>query len=616
MCLFFGCGFSEFALSSRLVDSTAREIVIIQAEGLCLSYGSQVVLEGAGFSIQRGERCGLIGRNGSGKSTLFRLIAGDEELDKGTIVMPKGYRLGLLQQQIRFSMPTILEEAALGLREDEKDCLYKVERILFGLGFSSESMDASPHSLSGGYQLRVQLAKVLVSEPDCLLLDEPTNYLDILSIRFLSNFLKEWEGEMILISHDLQFLDNATNYMMGVHRHKIHKIKGKSTDLFQLIAEEEERHEITRQTLEKKRAHLQSFVDRFGAKASKAAQAQSKQKMINKLPSLERLKDLYNLSFSFHEVPFMGKKMLEASHLRFSYDPASTLIEDFSLTIEKGDRIAIIGKNGYGKSTLLSLLTQDLTPSHGTLNASKALSLGYFGQTHINRLDPKLRIEDEIASANPTLNFSQVRGICGLMMFSGDSAKKAISVLSGGEKSRVLLGKIVAQPCNLLLLDEPTHHLDIESIEALIDAIEEFEGAVVIVTHSEWVLRRIPFNKLVVCHKQKQELFAGTYDEFLGKIGWQEEADEPEKKRPVEQDKEQVKSPSKPSASKVKSQIKSCEDKIVLLEDSIEKSNEKLAALSPTGNGNEIRELLATLAEEQKQLDECYDRLGKLYAQD
>ncbi len=576
---------------------------MIQADELCLAYGGQVVLEEASFSIQRGERCGLIGRNGSGKSTLFRLLTREEQPDEGRVVLPKGYRIGVLQQQIRFTKPTILEEAALGLREEESDAFYKVESILFGLGFNKEAMDADPRSLSGGFALRVQLAKVLVSEPDCLLLDEPTNYLDILSVRFLTRFLQEWEGEMILISHDLQFLDNVTDYMMGIHRHKIHKIRGKSSDLFQLIADEEERHEMTRISVEKQKAHMQKFIDRFGAKATKAAQAQSRQKKIDKLPSLEKLKDLHHLDFSFHEIPFMGKKMIEASHLQFAYD--APLIDDFSLVIEKGDRVAIIGKNGYGKSTLLRLLTGELAPKKGTLQQAQAMRLGYFGQTSIDRLDAKMRIEEEISQANPALNFSKVRAICGLMMFSGDLAEKPISVLSGGERSRVLLGKIVAQPCNLLFLDEPTHHLDIESIEALIDAIEEFEGAVVIVTHSEWVLRRIPFNKLVVCHKEKQELFLGTYDEFLDKVGWQEE--KPEKKRASQP------SPLKPKSGKA--EIARCEEKIELLEASLEKNNEKLAAISASGNREEIQSLLTTISEEQKKLEKLYDRLGELYAQ-
>jgi len=571
---------------------------MIQADNLKLAYGAQEVLNGASFSLQSGERCGLIGRNGSGKSTLFRLIVGDEEPDQGRIILPKGYRLGVLQQQIRFTKPTILEEAALGLREPQN--LYQVEAILFGLGFNEELMDQSPHMLSGGYQLRVQLAKVLASEPDCLLLDEPTNYLDILSIRFLSKFLQQWKGEMILISHDLQFLDEATTHMMAIDHQDVYKIKGKSSDIFHLIAEEQTRHEQVRQNLEKKKAHLQGFIERFGAKATKATQAQSKRKMLEKLPDLEKLKNLAQLDFNFRQVPFNGRKLLEAKGIKFSYD--TPLIDHFSLSIEKGDRIAIIGKNGYGKSTLLKLLTQELAPIEGSLSVSQATKIGYFGQTHIDRLNPNLKIEDEISSANTDLNFTQVRSICGLMMFSGDLAKKAISVLSGGEKSRVLLGKIIASPCNLLLLDEPTHHLDIESIEALIDAIDEFEGSVVIVTHSEWVLRRIPFNKLIVCHKEKQEEFLGTYDEFLSQVGWQEEGEKEPKKK------------AKPTQKKSnKSEIKKCEDQIVLLEANLQKNNEKLASIAHTNKYDEIKALLTLIEADQKQIDEIFIRLGELY---
>ena len=546
----------------------------------------------------------MIGRNGSGKSTLFRLITGKEKADEGTITLPRSYQIGVLEQQIRFSQPTVLQEAALGLREDEKECLYKVEHILFGLGLNEELLQVSPHELSGGYQLRVQLAKVLVSEPDCLLLDEPTNYLDILSIRFLSHFLQDWKGEMILISHDLEFLDATTTHMMGIHRQKIFKIKGKSADLFQIIAQEEETYELTRQNIEKKRAHMQVFIDRFGAKASKAAQAQSKLKMIERLPALEKLKNMHHLDFAFREVPFHGKKMVEANQLYFSYD-ANPLIENLSLMIEKTDRIAIIGKNGYGKSTILKLLAQELSSKQGQFNCSAATRIGYFGQTSIERLNPTLRVEEEIASANPNLNTTQIRSICGLMMFNEDLAKKPISVLSGGEKSRVLLGKIVARPCNLLLLDEPTHHLDIESIEALIDAIEEFHGAVVIVTHSEWVLRRIPLNKLIICHHHKQELFLGGYDEFLSQVGWVEEDTKPKKKAPVSKPLP----PPKPS----KSEIKKCEDQIILLEQSLAKHSEELARVSQGGNAEQIRKLIALIDQEQKQIDTLFERYHQFF---
>lgn len=391
---------------------------MLQASQLRLAYGGQPLFEDVTFSLQKGERCGLIGRNGSGKSTLFRLIGGLETADGGTLAFPKNYRIGFLEQQIRFQRPTVLEEAALGLVCPDE--LYKAEAILFGLGFTDQMLSLSPDHLSGGYRLRLQLAKVLLSEPDCLLLDEPTNYLDILSIRFLAKFLQNWPGELLLISHDLQFLDRVTTHMMAIQRKKVVKIKGKSADLFRLIAEMEENYETARKNLEKKKAHLQSFVERFGAKATKAGQAQARVKMIQKLPELEKLKSLHNLDFSFHEAPFPGKKMVEASDIRFSYDPQAPLIKGFSLAIEKGDRIAIIGKNGYGKSTLLSLLGGRLPPLQGTLWTSPQVSIGYFGQTSIEHLRSTLRIEEEIASANQNLNFTQIRSICGLMMFGGE----------------------------------------------------------------------------------------------------------------------------------------------------------------------------------------------------
>lgn len=509
---------------------------MIQVDGLSLVYQGEALFEDASFSLQPGERCSLIGRNGTGKSSLFRLLTGKETPDKGTIAKRKNYVIGMLDQHIVFSEPTLIEEAVLALREDEKDCIYKAEIILFGLGFKEEDLDRSPQEFSGGYQLRLHLAKVLIGDPDCLLLDEPTNYLDIVSIRWFTKFLSEWKGEFILISHDREFLDSVSTHTMGIHRQKISKVKGTTVTFLEQIMLQEETYEKTRQGLEKKREHLQGFIDRFGAKASKATQAQSKQKMLSRIPVLENLKNLYNLDFQFNEANFPGQKMLEAEDIAFSYSNAeNSLIENFSLIVEKGDRIAIVGKNGRGKSTILRLLAKELTPLAGTIKHSDNLSIGYFGQTNIDRLHPRHTIEEEIGAANTKLNLTQIKAICGLMMFSGDKSKKQNSVLSGGEKSRVLIGKIIAAPCNLLLLDEPTHHLDIESIEALIDAIEDFDGAVIMVTHSELILKRMALDKIVVCHEGRQELFLGTYEDFLEDDGWHDgnDLDKPKKaKRP------------------------------------------------------------------------------------
>lgn len=497
---------------------------MIQVDGLSLAYHGEYLFQDASFNLQPGERCSLVGRNGFGKSSLFRLLTNKEAPDQGTITKRKNYIIGTLDQHIVFSRPTLLEEAALGLRPDERDCIYKAEIILFGLGFSEKDFDRPPADFSGGYQLRLHLAKVLVGEPDCLLLDEPTNYLDIVSIRWFTNFLLDWQGEFILISHDREFLDSVSTHTMGIHRQKISKVKGNTIHFYEQLMQKEEIHEKTRLNLEKKREHLQDFIDRFGAKASKATQAASKQKALSRIPVLENLKNLYHLDFQFNEANFFALKMLEASNISFSYQPdlGHSLIKNLSLSVEKGERIAIIGKNGRGKSTLLRLLAAELSPNEGSVKHSENLSIGYFGQTNIDRLHPENSVEKEIAAANPKLNLTQVKAICGLMMFSGDKSKKLNSVLSGGEKSRVLLGKIVAAKCNILFLDEPTHHLDMESIEALIDAIEDFQGAVIIVTHSELILKRMALNKIVVCHEGTQETFLGTYEEFLETNGWHE----------------------------------------------------------------------------------------------
>lgn len=472
-----------------------------------------------------GERLGLVGRNGSGKSTLLRLILQEEEAEEGRVAYPKNYRIGKLDQHLSFSQASILAEACLGLPAEEKDHHYKAERILSGLGFSQEDMDRAPSEFSGGFQVRLSLAKVLVSHPNLLLLDEPTNYLDIVSIRWIIRFLRAWKNELILISHDRDFMDQVTTHTALIHRHRLRKISGATEKLYAQILQEEEIFEKTRLNEAKKRQQEEAFIHRFRAKASKASAVQSRLKRLSKAPSLEKLSQLDQLDFSFHDAPFAAKRMMEVQALSFYYDLKNPLIQDFHLNIRPGERIGIIGKNGKGKSTLMSLLAGELTPLQGEINIHPDVRLAYFGQTNIDRLDGDKSIEEEIQSANLDLSRTAVRNICGTMMFSGDQAEKKISVLSGGERSRVLLGKILAHPANLILLDEPTNHLDMESIEALLDSIEDFPGAVVMVTHSEMILKDMA-TKLVVFDRGRVRLFEGTYEEFLEKVGWEEDDSE------------------------------------------------------------------------------------------
>ncbi len=572
---------------------------MLQFEKVSKAFGGEVILEELSLKLNKGERCGLVGRNGSGKTTLLRMITGEESIDSGSIECPKNYTLGYLSQHLHFSHSTLIQETAEHLSEEE---VYKAEKILFGLGFKENDLEAAPETFSGGYQLRIHLAKVLLQEPDCLLLDEPTNYLDVVSIRWITRFLRNWRGELILISHDRDFMDQVTTHTLGVHRHKVKKYKGGTEKYYSQLLYEEQVHEKTRASLEKKRAHAQAFVTRLGAKASKAAQAQSRKKMLARMPVLEELAKLHHLDFSFPYHPFPGRRMVEVTDIAFRYEGMpGPLITGFNLTIDKGDRIAIIGKNGRGKSTLLRLLAQDLTPQEGDVKVSSNVRIGLFGQSNIERLHPELTIEEEIATASPHLTQGEVRKICGTMMFSGDRAKKPIQVLSGGERSRVLLGKILASPCNLLLLDEPTNHLDMESIEALMEAMEAFEGSIVIVSHSEMILKDLP-TKFIVCHQGDQHLFHGDYAQFLEKEGWEEQV--PKKAKP--------KSMQKKPSQLIQKKMRSVEREICSLEQSVEEECRLLIKASEQGERERAVELSKGIDEKKQQIDLLFNELEYL----
>ena len=583
---------------------------MIQAESISKNYDGDTVLDDISFVMNRGERCGLVGRNGSGKTTLLRIVTGQETADGGKLHLPKGYRLGYLDQHIRFTKSTILEEACLGLPEDERDQEYRAERILFGLGFKEKDLDQPPSSFSGGYQLRIHLTKVFLSEPDVLLLDEPTNYLDVVSIRWLSRFLKTWKGELLLVSHDREFMDQVCTHILGIHRQKMAKVKGNTEAFYAQVVLQEESHMRQLEKSDKKRAKAEDYIRRFGAKASKAKQAQSRAKALEKMPSIEKLVQIDNLSFNFNEASFPGRKILEASDISFAYSGMESLIDDFNLTLEKGERLAIIGKNGRGKSTLLRLLAADLNPDSGACEISSNAKIGLFGQTNIDRLNPSHTVEEEVSSADPYLDRTQVRGICGQMMFSGDKAEKAIRVLSGGERSRVLLGKILATPCNLLLLDEPTHHLDMESVEALIEALENFDGAVIIVTHSEMILRRVP-SKLIVCHENRQSLFLGSYDEFLKKEGW-EDSDSTGVKKSSKGRKQQKQERAKLVQQRseklrpLKKKMEQLEKQITKLEADLNLEQEKLLKVSQEEDQELIADLSRKIGEKSKAINTSY----------
>ncbi len=493
---------------------------MLQVAQLQKSYGDRVLFSDVSFSVGQGEIVGLVGRNGSGKSTLFKIIRGEEDPDNGEIHTSKSYKIGYLNQHIKFTESTVLAECALSLPKDQKLDTYKAEALLFGLGFEDKDMSRSPHDFSGGYQLRINLVKSLLQEPDLLLLDEPTNYLDILSLNWLRGFLKDFRGDVILITHDRHFMDSVVTHVMGLHRGGLKKIEGTTAKYYEQLELDEEIYEKTRVNTEKKVKEMQAFVDRFRAKNTKAKQAQSKLKQIAKLSPMAKLSQEAQLGFRFNYKETPAKTLMSINELQFGYEAEKPLFSDLTLTIKPEDRIGIIGKNGYGKTTLLNVIAGQLH-GEGEIKTHPDATLSYYQQTNKKKLTPSATVAEEIASENVKLSISQVRAICGAMMFPGDAADKKISVLSGGEQGRVLLGKVIAKSCNVLLLDEPTNHLDMESIQVMTEEIDAFDGGVVFVSHDEDLLNKLA-NKLIIFKNGNAQLFLGSYQEFLEKEGWGE----------------------------------------------------------------------------------------------
>ena len=496
---------------------------MLKVQDLSISFDGKQVFENLNFVVNDKEKVGLIGRNGCGKTTLFKILSGKIKDYEGEVSIPKGYKVGYLEQHLQFIQETVLEEACLALPEYKKEATWDAEKILTQLGFSEEDKQKSPQEFSGGWQIRLNLAKLLISEPNILLLDEPTNYLDIISIRWLKQFLKDYNGAIILITHDRTFMDEIIDHTIIIYRGSSIKITGNTQDMYDKIATDEETYEKSRINLNKKKEQIQKYIDRFRYKARLAGGVQSKIKMVEKMGEMEKLANIESLDFDFKYQEFTGNaNMVNVDNLFFGYDKDKPLIKDLSFKIQKGDKICVIGKNGKGKSTLLKILIGELQKDKGDLVINAKTKIGYFGQTNIDRLNLNNTIEEELRTVNIFLPRTTILATAGKMLFSGDSAQKRISVLSGGEKSRVSLGKIILTPCNLLVLDEPTNHLDIESCEALCEAIENFKGASIIVSHNEYLLNNIA-NKLIIFDNDKTFLFEGNYQDFLKKIGWASE---------------------------------------------------------------------------------------------
>jgi ATP-binding cassette subfamily F protein 3 len=592
---------------------------MISVRNLRKAYGDQVVFDGAGFQMTAGERLGLVGRNGSGKTTLFRILTGAESADDGEIVVPKAYRVGHLSQHLRFERSSILEEACRGLGASAEEQCHRAEAALMGLGFREQDLARPASAFSGGFQVRVELARVLVARPELLLLDEPTNYLDIVSVRWLERLLDGWRGELIVITHDRRFLERVTTHTMAVHRRTLRRMPGSVGKLYGQIACEEEVHERARRNEAKRRSRDERFIERFRAKNTKASAVQSRIRALEKRGRLQAPESEPDLRFRFTPAPFHATTMLTASDLAFGFPGGPLLIDGLDLDVERGDRIALIGPNGRGKTTLLDLLAGERQPVRGRVKANPNTRSAYFGQMNVDRLDPGRTVEEELLAVRPEQGLSAVRGLAGLLMFPGEAALKQVAVLSGGERSRVLLGRILAEPANLLLLDEPSNHLDLQSIDGLLDALDGFPGAVLLVTHDERILERVA-TRLVVFDGGRVTLFEGGYRDFLERVGWRGEAEA--------QDGAQAASPragADPRALRrrraelvnqrahatrpLRRRVEALEERIDRLERDVAALDETMAARASAGRPANLAQPARDAKRKREEIEACFDEL-------
>ncbi|MDM8517780.1 ATP-binding cassette domain-containing protein [Desulfobacterales bacterium HSG16] len=594
---------------------------MISIENLSKQFGPQELFTNTGFRINARERAGLVGRNGHGKTTLMRIIVGKEQPDTGTLTLPKQYRIGYVRQHLNFTEDTILKEGMKSLPETEKDHHWKVEKILAGLGYSQSDMNRHPSEFSGGYQVRLNLAGVLISEPDLLLLDEPTNYLDITSIRWIERFLVNWPRELILITHDRGFMDKVVTHVVGIHRRKTRKIAGNTEKFYTQIAQDEEIYEKTRLNDERRKKEIELFITRFRAKARLANMVQSRVKTLSKMEKKDKLEMAKNLDFSFKTREFKGKWTIAAKNLSFGYDPAKPLIQHLDIIANPNDRVCVIGKNGKGKTTLLKILADVLKPDEGSVDEHPAMKKGFFEQTNIKTLVDTRTVVEEILYSHEKVDLQAARNICGAMMFTGDAADKKIEVLSGGEKSRVMLGKLLVTPLNLLLLDEPTNHLDMESCDSMLAAIDNFDGAVIMVTHNEMFLHAIA-TRLIVFDRNRVEVFEGSYADFLEKRGWDEEApvketqndsgasnDSKMTKKELRRLRSEIINERSKKLKPLEIKIKKCENKIDGHENELQTLNQAMQEASEQQDGKKIASLAQSIHTCEAAIEELFESL-------
>ncbi|TPG66642.1 ABC-F family ATP-binding cassette domain-containing protein [Hymenobacter nivis] len=626
---------------------------MISISDLDFHFGSRTLYDNASLHIKPKDKIGLIGLNGTGKSTLLRLLVGEYKADGGSISMSKEVSLGFLNQDLLSydTHESILHvamqafEEALRLQDEIEAILVKfetdytddlveklaalqerfealggytmqsrAEEILEGLGFGTEELQKPLKSFSGGWRMRVMLAKILLQQPSLLLLDEPTNHLDLPSIKWIENYLADYEGAVIIVSHDREFLDRTTNTTVEVTGGKLVPYAGNYSFY---LEEKEERNLIQKGAFENQQSQIRAaerFIERFKAKASKAKQAQSRVKALDKL---ERIEDVasdaakVNIKFQFKVEP--GRHILRMEHVTKKYDE-KLIFRDTNVHIERGDKIALIGANGKGKSTLMRLVAGSEAPTAGKHQLGHNVIMSFFAQHQLESLTMDNEIIQEMSEAGSKRNDMELRSVLGSFLFTGDQVFKKIKVLSGGEKSRVALAKTLISEANFLLLDEPTNHLDMVSVNILIQALEQYQGTFIVISHDRFFVENVATKIWYIEDFQLKE-YPGTYAEYEQ---WQEDREKAAKKAglpspsaPKPQPKEEKKAEAAPAKTSSPDQKKALKE-LAEVEAKIDTLEKELAGYEKELADPKIYQNTAMLKDATMKFEQVKKELGRL----